>query len=58
MTAEPGERAWKSGTFHCDKCDHKVYVKQGDELPKCPCGGGYGRRTDEPEKQEPRHYDD
>lgn len=59
MVARAGERAWKSGEFHCRDCDHKIYVKQGDELPDCPCGRNvYDLRTNEPEKQEPRRYDE
>jgi hypothetical protein len=48
MTAKPGERAYESGTFHCDKCSHTVRVEKGEIIPPCPCGGGYGERTGEP----------
>lgn len=49
MPAKPGERARETGTFHCAGCGHKVDVKKGEKLPKCPCGEGvYDRRTNEP----------
>lgn len=52
MTARAGERALETGTFHCDRCSHTVRVQEGELLPPCPCGGGYGERTDEPEEFE------
>ena len=50
MAAHAGERAEKTGTFHCDNCGETVRASKGDKIPKCPsCGGSsYGRRTDEP----------
>ena len=49
MTAKAGERARKTGTFHCAECDHTVRVQQGEKPPPCPCGRNeYDRRTDEP----------
>lgn len=57
MVAKAGERAWRGGSFHCRNCDHSVYVRQGDRIPECQCGANeFDRRTDEPERQEPRHY--
>lgn len=49
MVAKAGERAQKTGTFHCADCDAEVRVEEGDKIPKCPCGGdAYDRRTEEP----------
>lgn len=49
MAAHAGERARKTGTFHCQSCDSEVRVEKGDKIPECPCGGTeYDRRTDEP----------
>jgi predicted RNA-binding Zn-ribbon protein involved in translation (DUF1610 family) len=50
MAAHAGEHAQKTGTFHCEKCNNKVRVKEGDRIPKCPnCGNEtYDTRTDEP----------
>lgn len=48
MSAKPGEKARKTGDFYCENCNHKVHVKKGDPLPKCPCGGNYGERRNEP----------
>lgn len=49
MAAHAGERAQKTGTFHCAHCDGKVRVQKGDKIPKCPCGGDtFEYRTDEP----------
>lgn len=38
MAAEAGERAQKTGDFHCAKCSEKVLVTKGDKIPKCPSG--------------------
>ena len=38
MAAQAGERAQKTGDFHCAKCDAKVHVTKGDKIPKCPNG--------------------
>jgi hypothetical protein len=49
MVAEAGERAQKTGDFHCAKCDAKVHVKQGEKIPKCPNGHSeYEVRRNEP----------
>jgi len=49
MAAHPGERARKTGTFHCKGCKKTVRLQKGDTIPKCPCGNGdYDERTDEP----------
>lgn len=50
MTAKAGERARKTGTFHCASCDHTVRVQKGEKIPPCPCGKNeYDRRSDEPD---------
>lgn len=39
MVAKAGERAEKTGTFHCARCNETVRVSEGDEIPRCPnCG--------------------
>ncbi len=38
MAAHTGERAQKTGDFYGAQCDEKVYVTQGDRIPKCPHG--------------------
>jgi hypothetical protein len=50
MAARAGERAQKTGTFHCERCNNKVRVKKGGKIPKCPhCGNAtYDTRTGEP----------
>ena len=49
MAARAGEKAQKTGVFHCAKCDAKVSVNQGDEIPKCPNGHTeFDSRTQEP----------
>ncbi|GAB3227863.1 hypothetical protein GCM10027447_19340 [Glycomyces halotolerans] len=49
MTAKAGEKAQRTGTFHCAECSEKVDVKEGQEIPKCPNGHSeFDRRTDEP----------
>jgi Zn finger protein HypA/HybF involved in hydrogenase expression len=50
MAAHAGERAEKTGTFHCDSCGETVRVSKGDKIPKCPScsGSSYDRRTGEP----------
>jgi Na+-translocating ferredoxin:NAD+ oxidoreductase RNF subunit RnfB len=39
MPAYSGERAEKTGTFHCRGCAEAVRVRKGDRIPECPCGG-------------------
>ena len=53
MPAQTGERAEKTGTFHCRGCDEAVRVKKGDRVPECPCGGTtFESRTHESRTQE------
>ncbi len=50
MSAHAGERAQKTGDFHCAKCSEVVHVTKGDEIPKCPNGHSeYESRTGEPD---------
>jgi hypothetical protein len=39
MPAHTGERAEKTGTFHCRDCEEPVRVRKGEKIPECPCGG-------------------
>lgn len=49
MAAHAGEKAQKSGVFHCAHCDATVSVKEGDTIPECPNGHKeFETRTDEP----------
>jgi ribosomal protein L37AE/L43A len=50
MAAHAGEIARKTGTFHCERCGHKVRVRKGKRIPKCSqCSNStYGERTNEP----------
>jgi len=49
MAAHAGERAQKTGDFHCASCSKKVHVTQGDKIPKCPNGHTtFETRTGEP----------
>ncbi len=49
MAAHAGERANKTGDFHCAKCSEVVHVKKGDKIPKCPNGHTeFESRTGEP----------
>jgi hypothetical protein len=49
MSAHAGERANKTGDFHCAKCSEVVHVKEGDKIPKCPNGHTeFATRTGEP----------
>jgi hypothetical protein len=49
MAAHTGERAEKTGTFHCRGCDETVRVRKGEKIPRCPCGGTtFESRTHEP----------
>ena len=50
MAAHAGEKAEKTGDFHCAKCGQRVHVDRGDRIPKCPhCGNdSYESRTGEP----------
>lgn len=38
MTAKTGEKAQKTGDFHCASCSEKVHVEEGDKIPSCPNG--------------------
>ena len=38
MAAYAGQKAQKSGVFHCGRCNETVSVRQGDEIPTCPNG--------------------
>lgn len=50
MAAHAGERADKTGDFHCASCSEVVHVTQGDEIPKCPNGHSeFESRTGEPD---------
>jgi ribosomal protein L37AE/L43A len=52
MSARTGEKAQKTGDFHCAKCGEKVHVKKGDKIPKCPNGHTeFASRTKEPENK-------
>jgi Zn finger protein HypA/HybF involved in hydrogenase expression len=50
MAAKAGERAEKTGTFHCERCNNKVRVQEGERIPKCAkCGStSYDTPTDDP----------
>lgn len=49
MAAHTGEKAQRTGVFHCAKCNEKVSVKEGDTIPRCPNGHTeFDTRTDEP----------
>jgi DNA-directed RNA polymerase subunit RPC12/RpoP len=49
MAAHAGEKAQKTGVFHCAKCSEKVSVKEGHKIPKCPNGHTeFETRTNEP----------
>jgi hypothetical protein len=39
MPARTGERAQKTGTFHCRGCDQAVRLRARQIIPECPCGG-------------------
>jgi hypothetical protein len=55
MPAHAGEPAWQTGTFHCQRCNEKVRVEKGKNIPKCPnCGGTvFDERTEERRSEEP-----
>jgi hypothetical protein len=36
MPAHTGQRAEKTGTFHCRGCDEAVRVREGQKIPECP----------------------
>ena len=38
MAAHAGERAEKTGVFHCVHCGETVHVNEGDKIPECPNG--------------------
>jgi ribosomal protein L37AE/L43A len=49
MAAHAGEKAQKTGDFHCAECDEKVHVQEGHKIPKCPNGHTeFESRTKEP----------
>jgi hypothetical protein len=49
MTAKAGEKANKTGEFHCATCGEKVSVQEGHKIPKCPNGHTeFKSRTNEP----------
>jgi hypothetical protein len=49
MAAHAGEKAHKTGDFHCAKCDAKVHVQKRHTIPKCPNGHSeFETRTNEP----------
>jgi predicted RNA-binding Zn-ribbon protein involved in translation (DUF1610 family) len=50
MAAHAGEKAHKTGTFHCERCNAKVRVEAGKTIRECPnCGNKtYDERTQEP----------
>jgi len=49
MAAHAGDKAQKTGDFHCAECDEKVHVQQGHTIPQCPNGHSeFESRTKEP----------
>jgi DNA-directed RNA polymerase subunit RPC12/RpoP len=49
VAAHAGEKAQKTGDFHCAKCGEKVSAKEGHAIPKCPNGHTeFKSRTNEP----------
>jgi hypothetical protein len=55
MPAHTGERAEKTGTFHCRGCHQPVRVRKGEKIPECPCGGRtFESRTHEPDTRRRR----
>jgi predicted RNA-binding Zn-ribbon protein involved in translation (DUF1610 family) len=49
MAAHAGEKAQKTGVFHCATCGETVSVEEGHKIPKCPNGHTeYKTRTNEP----------
>jgi DNA-directed RNA polymerase subunit RPC12/RpoP len=49
MVAHAGEKAQKTGVFHCAECGEKVSAKEGEKIPKCPNGHTeFDSRTQEP----------
>jgi hypothetical protein len=49
MPAHAGEKARKTGVFHCATCGEKVSVQVGGTIPKCPNGHTeFDSRTQEP----------
>ena len=48
MPARSGQRAERTGTFHCRGCDEAIRVRKGELIPACPCGGNtFQSRTHE-----------
>ncbi len=49
MAAHAGEKAEKTGVFHCAHCSETVHVKEGEKIPPCPNGHKtYESRSGEP----------
>jgi hypothetical protein len=49
VVAKTGEKAQKTGNFHCSGCSETVHVEKGEEIPPCPCGKNeFDTRTGEP----------
>jgi hypothetical protein len=49
MAAHAGEKARRTGTFHCQTCNETVRVQEGETIPECPNGHKtFDERTDEP----------
>ncbi len=38
MAAYAGDRAEKTGVFHCGRCGETVHVQAGEVIPPCPNG--------------------
>lgn len=54
MAAHTGERAWKTGTFHCQVCNATVRVEKGEKIPECPNGHKtFDERTEERPSERP-----
>jgi len=50
VAAHAGEKAQKTGVFHCAHCSETVHVKAGETIPECPNGHKtYESRTGEPD---------
>jgi len=50
MASHAGERAQKTGDFHCAKCSEKVHAPRGDKVPEWPNGHTeFESRTGEPD---------
>jgi hypothetical protein len=50
--AHAGERARRTGLFHCGRCGATVQVAEGAEIPPCPDGHTeYKKRMQDPGRQ-------